>query len=245
MPYNNYILDAGNFLSIKHYKRGMNNKKILHELTRRYELEWESGKHRCECGNTEACNEFYENVFQFMKKPWDMTKTDLYKYYNIIPYKPCWMLNISPNWKQERLLNDSKAFTDKKIAFVRRVMRFFTDDAQRFTRVRYVMEGGKEGNFLHIHAVFELNDKKPNNISHLKKGNFLKSFRTIWDRCAVSEKHSSQWEGLVGSKYALQTTYLTSQEMLNDKLDYLIEAKKPISHQNHDSFESILVDEWD
>ena len=39
MPYNNQILDAGNLLSIQHYKRGMNNKKILHELTRRYELE--------------------------------------------------------------------------------------------------------------------------------------------------------------------------------------------------------------
>lgn len=245
MPYNNQILDAGNLLSISHYKTGMNNKKILGQLEQRYTNDYQSGEYRCHHGDPEQCNRYYQEVFRFLKKPWDMTKQDLYDYYNIIPYKPCWMLNISPAWKGEMLLSDSKAFTDKKIAFLRRVMRFFTDDAQRFTKVRYVMEGGKQGNFLHIHAIFELNSNKPNNINHLKKGNFLKSFRTIWDRCAQSEKHSRQWEGLVGSKYALQTTYLTTKEMLNDKMDYLVETKKPISHQNHDSFKSIIVDEWD
>ena len=104
MPYNNYILDAGNFLSIKHYKRGMNNKKIIYGLERRYANEYQSGEYKCQNGSPEVCNKYYNDVFRHLKQPWDMSKQDLYDYYNIIPYKPCWMLNISPNWKNERLL---------------------------------------------------------------------------------------------------------------------------------------------
>ena len=239
MPYKNEILDAGKIKSIEHYKRGMNNKKLITMLRRRYENEYESGEYRCKNGNVNACNKYYNDVFRHLKKPYDMTIEDLYKYYEIIPYKPCWMLNISPDWKSQML--KGKIDTEDKIKLFREVMRDFYDDANRFTKMKYVLEGGKEGNFLHCHAVFELNDKKPNNISHLKKGNFLKSFRTIWDR----HSRGTKWEGKVGSKYALQTTYLTSIEMLNDKMDYLIEEKKPISHQNHESFESIIINEWD
>ena len=100
MPYKNEILDAGELKSIRHYKRGMSNKKILNELTKRYELEYVSCELRCSNGSIDQCNKYYEEVFKHMKQPWDMTKNDLYKYYKIIPYKPCWMLNISPNWKK-------------------------------------------------------------------------------------------------------------------------------------------------
>lgn len=180
-----------------------------------------------------------------MTPPWEMTKKDLFSYYNIIPYKPCWMLNISPDWKltegtlrNGHHFNNDTCVTAKMVSHLRKTMNDFYRDANRFTKMKYVIEGGKEAKFLHVHAVFELNEDKPNNIAHMKKGNFLKSFRTIWNK-------DKKWDGLVGSKYALQTTYLTTKEMLQDKLDYLIEEKKPLSHQNHEHFKSIVVGEWD
>ncbi len=172
----------------------------------------------------------------------EMTDEMIADYYKIKPFKPYWMLNISPNWKGEkcRLSVD----TARRIKFISEVMELFYDDAKRFSKVKYVIEGGKEGDFLHVHAVFELNAKKPNNILHMKKGNFLKSFRTIWNRHA--SEVCPKWEGHVGSKHALQTTYITSQEMLQDKLDYLVEDLKPISHQNSSDFKSIEKSiDWD
>ena len=180
-----------------------------------------------------------ERGIKDMTPPWEMTKKDLYSYFKMIPYKPCWMLNISPDWKLTGgTLKANTMPTTKMVAHIRKTMNDFYQDANRFTKIKYVIEGGKEAKFLHVHAVFELNMDKPNNIAHMKKGNFLKSFRTIWNK-------DKKWEGLVGSKYALQTTYLTTKEMLQDKLDYLIEEKKPLSHQNHSDFKSIVVGEWD
>lgn len=220
-----HILDEGILKSIDHYK--MNKKDSFKELDRRYELEYFGAE---------------EGVQNKMVSPWDMRKADLFAYYKIVPFNHHWMLNISPDWKGE----DCKlgVATARKIKFISEVMELFYDDARRFSRVKYVLEGGKEADFLHVHAVFELNAKKPNNILHMKKGNFLKSFRTIWNRHA--SEVCPKWEGLVGSKYALQTTYITSEEMLQDKLDYLQEELKPISHQNNKGFKSIQKSiDWD
>lgn len=238
MPYKNKILDAGQLKSIDHYMSGISYKKEMQFLEDRYRGEYTILETKCREPPVEYANECYQKL-KGMTKPWDMTNKMLMEYYDFIPYRPCWMLNISPDWKGNKLKRNVD--TAKKVAMVRRVMNIFYGDASRFTKMKYTIEGGKEGNFLHIHAVFELNIKKPNNINHMKKGNFLKSFRTIWN----TENKDTKWEGLVGSKYALQTTFLTTKEMLNDKLDYLIEDKKPASHQNHPDFASIVVGEWD
>lgn len=240
MPYNYHILDEGELKSIDHYK--MTSKAtVLHEkLYYDYEHMWTLLSRRVSRGDMGCYEEFKK-----LKSPCDINNKELELYYGVQPFNNCWMLNISPNWKQEEKLMSNKAKTAKMVQFLREVLGLFYDDAKRFTKVKWVIEGGKEGNFLHCHCVFELNKNKPNNISHMKKGNFLKSFRTIWDRHSQELKYKD-WEGLVGSKYALQTTYITSKEMLQDKLDYLIEDKKPLSHQNHDDFKSINFDwGWD
>lgn len=223
------ILDEGEIKSIDHYK--MNKKDSFKELDRRYELEYFGAPEEVQCK---------------MVGPWDMRKADLYAYYKIRPFNPHWMLNISPAWKGQSCeqRNKNGVATAKRVKFISEVMELFYDDARRFSRVKYVIEGGKEADFLHVHAVFELNAKKPNNILHMKKGNFLKSFRTIWNRHA--SEVCPEWEGLVGSKHALQTTYITSEEMLQDKLDYLVEDLKPISHKNSPGFKSIQKSiDWD
>lgn len=252
MPYKNQILDDGELKSIKHYKRGMNNKKERAGLESRYEYEYTQsarrageGQHSKDATEMEIyhANKHYQDVHRHLVPPHEMTTTMLYEYYNIIPYRPCWMLNISPNWKGPKCGKNIE--TCRRVSFIREVMNLFATDADRFTKMTYVIEGGKEGNFIHVHAIFRLNHMKPNNLAHMKKGNFLKSFRTIWDSACRGRDIYNKWEGAVGSRYALQTTYLTTQEMLNDKLDYLIEEKKPISHQNHPDFKSIKVGEWD
>lgn len=240
MPYNYHILDEGELKYIEHYK--MTSKAtILHDrLHDQYYKHWWALFERVDRGDRVCVEELNK-----LTTPHNMTNKMLEEYYNQQPFQSCWMLNISPNWKQEEKLLSNRAKTAKMVQFLREVIGLFYDDAKRFTKCKCVLEGGKEANFLHAHCVFELNKNKPNNISHMKKGNFLKSFRTIWDRHCQELKYKD-WEGLVGSKYALQTTYITSEEMLKDKLDYLIEENKPLSHQNHEDFKSIKMNwDWD
>lgn len=258
MPYQNKILDAGQLKSINHYNMYKHPNKWdlqcryteeygLYEKQLDYNLRYERGEFVDSAEQWKRVNRCfhmrYEPNVTRMKPMWELSDKELFEYYNIIPYKPCWMLNISPAWKGNPLKQN--ADTVRRVAFIREVMNIFYSDASRFSKMVYVMEGGKEANFLHIHAVFELNSDKPNNIAHMKKGNFLKSFRTIWDATARGRDIYNKWEGVVGSKYALQTTYLTTPQMLQDKLDYLIEEKKPPSHQNHPDFKSIRVGKWD
>lgn len=165
---------------------------------------------------------------EFMEHPTEMSKSDIYEYYGVDIFHPCWMLNISPDWKGE--------ISQDKISHFKAVMGKFFDNCNRFSRMKYVIEGGSEANFLHVHAVFEFNPSKQGNLKAMRKGNLLREFRKIWD------KHG--YIGLIKARCALQTTYITTPTMLKDKLDYLIEDLKPLSHRNAEEFPSIIVGEW-
>lgn len=198
------ILDAGIIKNIEHYYMKNN---ILKNLEWKYEHSYQTYIWDMEHGkNPEP-----------MIPPTEMSNADLYKYYDIKPFRPSWMLNISPNWKGR--------IDEHMIAHFKKVMDIFFHNCDRFTNATYVLECGGDGDFLHCHAVFKLNPKKPGNIASLKKGNFLKEFRSVWDRCG-------DYKGLVKSRHALQTTLITREDMLEDKLNYLIEEKKPESHKN-------------
>ena len=149
------ILDCGEIKNIEHYY--MKN-HILKHLEWKYEHAYQTYTYDLEHGRNPA----------FMICPTEMSNADLYKYYDVVPFRPSWMLNISPNWKG-RIDQDM-------IDHFKKTMDIFFKNCMRFTTCTYVLECGGDGDFLHCHAVFHLNPKKPGNMASLKKGNFLKEF---------------------------------------------------------------------
>ena len=66
----------------------------------------------------------------------------------------------------------------------------------------------------------------------IKKGNILTNFRNCWDRNAKEFESTKGYLGLIKGKFALNGILIMNDEILQDKLDYLIEEKKSIGHQN-------------
>ena len=114
MPYKNRILDEGELKSINHYKNTSMDIKTLRKM---YIMEL-IGNHMKEDAGGPACP---------MKCASDMSDSEIYDYYNIIPYRPCWMLNISPNWKGPKCGQNVE--TCRRVSFIREVMTLFATDA--------------------------------------------------------------------------------------------------------------------
>lgn len=159
---------------------------------------------------------------------------DLYDYYNVEPFQKSWMLNISPNWK-------GCVITRDMINFFIAVIDSFYSNCNRFIKMKYVLENGHGKDHLHAHIVFTLNTKKPGYMTSIKKGNILQEWRNCWNRLGKDNPSmddltiDDEWIDIVGlckSKHALNTCLLTNKEMLQDKLDYLVEELKPESHKN-------------
>jgi hypothetical protein len=199
------ILDAGELKYIDHYK--MKDKRPIYYV-RRYQEEY--------IDSLELKEEYrLKSILEICEQNLNLEKYCM-EYFNITKFENCWMLNISPDWKGNICLDNIKHFKE--------VIRLFYKNTRRFSYVKYVLECGGEGNFLHCHSVFKLNPDKLGNMKSCYKGNFLKEFRSCWDRLG--------YKGKVKNRYALQTTLITNKEMLQDKLDYLIEELKPESHKN-------------
>jgi hypothetical protein len=165
---------------------------------------------------------------------------NLYEYYNIKKFTKSWMLNVSPNWK-------GCVITREMLNFFIAVIETFYDNCDRFTKMSYVLENGHGKDHLHAHIVFELNTKKPGYMTPIKKGKILTEFRNCWNRLIKDNSSMNnltiddEWLdpegtyctkrkrkiGLVDERCALNTCLLTSPEMLQDKLDYLVEELKP------------------
>ena len=199
------VLDEGILKYLEHYR--MKTKKPIYYV-RRYQDDYiESLDLKQEDrlkSITEICNEGLD------------LETYCMNYYNVEKWENYWALSISPNWKG--------TITNDMLKHFLNVMELFYTNTRRFTYMKYVLECGGEGNFLHCHAVFKLNTKKPGNMKSLRKGNFMKEFRSCWDRIG--------YVGYVKSRHALHSTLITNEEMLKDKLDYLQEELKPESHKN-------------
>jgi hypothetical protein len=164
-----------------------------------------------------------------MEHPSDV---DVYKYYKVEKFVKGWMLNVSPNWK-------GMTITREQINFFKSVIDIFYENCNRFIRMDWVLENGHGRDHLHAHIVFLLNTKKPGYMTPIKKGKILTEFRNCWNRLA--KELDSDWTiddewidpvDLCKNRCALNTCLLTTPEMLQDKLDYLVEDLKPESHKN-------------
>lgn len=178
-------------------------------------------------------------------KDFGLTTEDINAYLDIIPFTPSIMLNISPNWKgkyhvidddtepheKEYLLLENQRMEEALQMLVETYMR----ECNRFDYYDYVMEVGSEGNHLHAHIVGHVNPRLIRSVcgdstkgstktSHFGKGNHVQQLLKI----------SKGLKGIKGyvTRYGIQSSILRKDYLVNDKLDYLYEEKKPEGHKN-------------
>ena len=82
----------------------------------------------------------------------------IHDYLDIIPFIPCMMFNISPNWK-DKVSKDSRLLAIKKF---RKVIELYLNNCDRYGKWKYCIESGSEDNFIHAHIVAEINPKVSN-----------------------------------------------------------------------------------
>lgn len=119
------------------------------------------------------------------------------------------------------------------------VIETYLKASNRYSKYRYVIECGSDGNHLHTHIVAEINKGMERSVqTHINKGNHSIELRKIWDKEMPKGK-----QGLLKGKYSIQRIMLRNEELVKDKLDYLIEEKKPEGHKNSRNL-GILVGEF-
>lgn len=200
---------------------------------------------RDEYNDASELMEAYENIqkdeflkgfinFPGMDKHFQKGSETIAKYMGVIPFMPCVMINISPNWKgqfgQDPLVDEIMKDNLKE------VLEKYLKASNRYSKYKYVIECGGDGDHLHAHAVAEINKGTEKSVmTHLNKGNHAVELRKIWKKVMPKGK-----EGLLKGKYAIQRIILRNEILVKDKLDYLIEEKKPEGHKNSEDL-GVLV----
>lgn len=158
------------------------------------------------------------------------------KYMGVEPYIPSVMINISPNWKGQF---GKDKLTDKlMIKHFKKVLDKYLTASNRYSKYKYVLECGSEGNFLHAHIVAEFNKSNLKSVNtHINKGNHALEIRKIWDKT-----FPEGYVGLLKGKFAIHRIILRVENLRNDKLKYLLENEKPEGHKNLRDLD-ILVNE--
>lgn len=153
------------------------------------------------------------------------------------PFQNAVMINISPNWKGKFDLKGVKGKMLTKM--FSNVIQEYLESCDRYTQWKFCLECGGEGNFLHAHIVAEINPKMEKSvITHINKGNHKIEIMKKWEK-TISKRYPTYpsgivkgSEGLLKGKFSIQRILIRNEEMLKDKLDYLIEGNKPDGHQN-------------
>lgn len=165
-------------------------------------------------------------------------------YMGIIPFSPSVMINVSPNWKKNTFI------AHKKDA-LKYAMEKYLSSCHRYDRWECVIECGGKGDFVHAHAVAHINTAVEKSVkTHINKGNHKyeigKHIGKWFEEYAGTNRAPTNFikmfendiniekgiEGLLKGKFACQRIMLNNQEIVNDKLDYLVEEKKPEGHKN-------------
>lgn len=145
----------------------------------------------------------------------------IHEYLGIKPFIPSVMINISPDWTGFDLKNCQSV----KIKNLSTIVEEYLKEGNRYTKASYVIENGSNGDFIHAHVVAEMNPKLIKSVNtHLAKGNHTQQLI----------KQSKKVKGMEGTikGVGVHKVFLRTEELVSDKLDYLIEAKKPEGHKN-------------
>lgn len=143
-------------------------------------------------------------------------------YLDIIPFIPSVMINISPDWKGQKI-------TTARINDFHIVITNYMKEGW-YSEWKYVLECGGNGDHLHAHIVAKMNRKGKGKCpdtgknGHLGKGNH--SSQLI--------KYADKTKGMKGmlKGVGINKKFLRTEEILQDTLDYLCESKKPDGHKN-------------
>jgi hypothetical protein len=170
------------------------------------------------------CESFKRNEFlyNFLFETEVYSKVDfnkIAKYYNIIPFKPSVMINISPDWKA-----GDKRTNTCKIKILKQIINNYMKEGW-YEKWDYVIECGSTGEHIHAHIVCKMNTQRLKSVeTHLKKGNHLQQIK----------KYASKIKGMEGiiKGSGVQKTFLRTEILLKDKMDYLEEDLKPEGHKN-------------
>jgi len=167
--------------------------------------------------------------YELMTRPQDMTTSDIMEYYGVEEYIPSVFINISPNWK-------GVVITENMIqTFKNTIEDYFRNvgGMERYSKLDYVLECGKEGNFLHAHIVLKINKIHMKSvITHLNKNNHARDLRRIWNKnCSIFEGMEGMG-GLLEGRHSITKNVIRIVDMEIDKLNYLDEEKKPEAHKN-------------
>ncbi len=143
------------------------------------------------------------------------------KYYNIIPFTPSVMINISPDWNGSGI--DKKTNTSK-IGILKCIINNYMKEGW-YDSWSYVIENGSTGTHIHAHIVAHMNPQRLKSCeSHLRKGNHSNQLK----------KYGNKYKGMEGmiKGTSIQKVFLRSEELVKDKLLYLQEDFKPEGHKN-------------
>lgn len=147
------------------------------------------------------------------------TKAQLLEFLGIKEVGKWAMINISPNWKG--------TITQEMIDHLTHVIEQYYQEGW-YGSGFYTIESGGDGDLCHAHCMFRM-DNSPKSYksvaSHLKKGNHFQQLKKYWDK-------AKGFQGLLKGRYSVQLVRCLDRQMALDKLDYLIESKKPQGHQN-------------
>lgn len=158
-------------------------------------------------------------------------KKALYGFLGLIPFNPCVMINISPNWKGKV---DPKDYHWQ--ALLADTIQTYLNSCGRYSKWQYCLECGGDGDFLHAHVVAEINPAIHKSVmTHINKGNhkyeLIKAFKKLKGD-----------EGLLKGKFAIQRILINNETMRDDKLNYLIETNKPEGHTNKYDLDLVVGD---
>ncbi len=150
------------------------------------------------------------------------------EYMNVTPFVSSVMINISPDWdgkcpKTGKQID--RRSNSCKIEILKNIVEGYLREGQRYGKASYIIENGSEGDHIHAHIVAEFNPMIQKSVNtHLTKG--VHSSQLI--------KRANKLKGMGGmlKGVGIQKVFLRTEKLVEDKLDYLIEEKKPDGHKN-------------
>lgn len=154
------------------------------------------------------------------------------KLMGVEPFRTSVMINISPNWKGKF---DLKGVAGKAaIKHFKNTIETYLKTCNRYSKWKFVLECGGDGDFLHAHIVAQINPKiEKSVITHLNKGNHKIELMKFWDKeFSYTSYPAKGTEGVLKGKFAVQRILIRKEDILADKLNYLIEENKPDGHKN-------------
>lgn len=154
---------------------------------------------------------------------------EILDYMKIIPFSPSVMINISPDWS----VLQANATEARKIGILKGIIDKYMKEGW-YDKWQYVIECGSSGDHIHAHIVAHMNPQRLKSVeTHLRKGRHTPQLI----------KYGNHLKGMRGiiKGTSVQKVFLRTEELVKDKLDYLIEDKKPEGHKNLKVLDNCLI----